>query len=69
MSWWQNWKAKRRLKRRRQGWDFAAGMLLKNPAGAPEQLANHIADAHAFGTWDDFDDGVEAALKAHAKRT
>jgi len=68
MNWWQNWKAKHRLKRRREGWDFAAGMLLENPAGAPEQLKNHIDDAHAFGTWDDVDDGIEAALKAHEKR-
>lgn len=67
MSWW-NWKAKRRLQRRREGWDFAAGMLLENPDGAPEQLQNHIDDAHVFGTWNDFDDGVEAALQAHAKR-
>ena len=68
MLWLSNWKEKRRLKRRREGWDFAAGMLLEDPIDSKEKLSNHIADAHAFGTWDEFDEGVVAALREHERQ-
>lgn len=67
MKWYQKWKERRRIRRRREGWDFAAGMLLENAPNSIELLELHIEDAHAFGTWDVFDDGIVAALEKHER--
>lgn len=66
-NWFDKHKRQRRQIRHRQGFDYAAGELLRNPT--PQTIAtleNHIDSARTFGEHDEFDIGIQDALNKFA---
>jgi hypothetical protein len=60
------WRNERNLKRRKDGWDWAAGALLR---GTPVELVlQHTEKARAFGVFDEFDRGAVQACEVWEKR-
>lgn len=63
-NWWQRWMERRRKRRFDRGYDFAAGELLSNRGedDCIEYLYDCVGASTGYGTNDDFDDGVLAAI-------
>lgn len=60
-------KARRKQIRNRQGFDYAAGELLRNPtAQTLKTLEWHVQSAKDFEEYDEFDKGIEDALNQFA---
>ncbi len=67
-SWFDRHKRQRRQIRHRQGFDYAAGELLRNPTPQTvDMLENHISSAKHFDEHDEFDEGIEEALNKFAE--
>lgn len=66
-SWFDKHRKQRRQIRYRQGFDYAAGKLLRNPTSQTTvELENHIDSARTFGEFDEFDEGINDALNKFA---
>ncbi len=61
--WLNKHKEQRKQIRYRQGYDYAAGELLRNPTlQTILMLAGQVASAKDFDEYDEFDKGIEDAL-------
>lgn len=58
-------KERSRLRRRAEGYEYAAGCLLKDGQAAIDMLESHVATMRDFGDYTPFDEGVEAAIKRY----
>lgn len=56
-----NWRKLHSEKRYREGYDYAAGALLRGEETA-KTLSNYLLEAHAFNQHNIFDRGVEDAM-------
>jgi len=65
-KWFDKHKANRRQLRHKQGFDYAAGELLRNPTQQTlDQLQLHVDSAHHFHEFDEFDEGIVDAMKQY----
>lgn len=62
----RDWRKRRIERRRKDGFNYAAGVLLSGDTGTAfpgvEYLQGHVEMSRSFGTFDEFDCGVEDAI-------
>lgn len=58
---YQQWKERRQEARYKEGYDFAAGALLRGEE-TPLTLQAYLTEAQAFNTTTPFDTGIEDAM-------
>tara|TARA_Y100001973_G_scaffold106643_1_gene186074 strand:- start:14026 stop:14301 length:276 start_codon:yes stop_codon:yes gene_type:complete len=67
--WFNRHKQQQKQIRFRQGYDYAAGELLRFPTlQTAKKLENHIDSARTFGEHDEFDEGIQQALQDWGER-
>ena len=67
MNFIKRWKERRDLRRRQRGYEYAAGVLLKDGWVGYEYLGKHACMISDFDDYDEFDRGVEEAMFAYNK--
>jgi len=58
----KKWLERRRRARFRNGYDYAAGVLLRENVEGMKKLLRCTDTAHTFNSFDDFDEGIKQAI-------
>jgi hypothetical protein len=62
-QWLERRRAAKRQRRHDAGFDYAAGVLLRSEGCPVDRLEDDIDRARCFNDFDDFDRGIEDALR------
>lgn len=62
-AFYKNWKARLAAARFTKGKEFAKADIMRDGDAAIEDLENHVECFRAFGDYDEFDRGVEEAIR------
>lgn len=62
-NFFKNWKARQKANRFAEGKALAKAEIMQHGDAAIEELEDHVECMHIFGDYDEFEEGIEEALR------